>query len=195
MEKQNALAEAKKWFELAMEFGQEKQRVAFGLSLVCFKKSEFKESLRFIDGIIRECGETVPPIFYYIRALNEKRLGLTEQAKSDYKIIQGKIIPENYNILANLMFSLVFAKLRRMEIRFNCLTYMQFRCTLEYVLYESQKPLIEDGKVFEESKDYDALALMLSKLNFFKRFPLTIIVYSTINIETPITSDQVQSSY
>lgn len=114
MEKQNALAEAKKWFELAMEFGQERQKVAFGLALVCFKKSEFRESLRYIDSLIKDCGEVVPPLFYYVRALNEKKLGMSEQAKSDYRIIQGNVVPENFNILANLMFSLVFAKLRRM---------------------------------------------------------------------------------
>jgi hypothetical protein len=53
-----------------MEFGQEKQKVSFGLAIVCFKKSEFKESLKYIDGIIKECGDNVPPIYYYVRALN-----------------------------------------------------------------------------------------------------------------------------
>lgn len=39
MEKQNTMAEAKKWFLLALEFGQHRQKAIFGLSIVCFKKS------------------------------------------------------------------------------------------------------------------------------------------------------------
>jgi hypothetical protein len=85
-------------------------------------------------------------------------------------------VPENYNILANLMFSLVFARMRRMEIRFNCLSYMQFRNTLDYILYETGKLVIEDKQIFEDPKEYDSLAIQLSKLNFFKRFPISIIV-------------------
>jgi hypothetical protein len=30
------------------------------------------------------------------------------------RLIQGNVVPENYNILVNLMFSLVFAKMRRL---------------------------------------------------------------------------------
>lgn len=53
MEKQNCMAEAKKWFLLAQDFGQNRSNTIFGLSIVCFKKSEFKESLKFIDMIIK----------------------------------------------------------------------------------------------------------------------------------------------
>lgn len=49
--------------------------------------------MRHIDGLIKDCGDNVPAIYYYVRALNAKKLGLTDNAKSDYRIIQPGVVP------------------------------------------------------------------------------------------------------
>lgn len=76
----------------------------------------------------------------------------TSTAIGYLRLIQGNVVPENYNILINLMFSLVFAKMRRLEVKFNCLTYMRFRNTIDYVLQEHKKFVIENPQTFEDHK-------------------------------------------
>lgn len=61
-------------------------------------------------------------------------------------------------------------------MKFNCLTYMHFRNTIDYILQENKKYVIDNAQIFEDPKEYENIALQLSKLNFFRRFPVSIIV-------------------
>lgn len=47
--------------------------------------------------------------------------------------------PTNYNVLSNFIFSVVYGRQRRIQLQFNCLSYMFFRETISLILYENQK--------------------------------------------------------
>ena len=54
--------------------------------------------------------------------------------------------PSNYNVLSNFIFSIVFSRSRRIALKFNSLSYMNFRETLYIILYEPEKKIKEDGQ-------------------------------------------------
>jgi len=65
---------------------------------------------------------------------------------------------------------MVYAKHRRCNPKFNCLSYINWRETMLLLFYQ------KDKKIKEDNISNDDLALKLASLTFFKRFSKNLIV-------------------
>lgn len=102
----------------------------FGLAIVYLKQMKFSECYNIIEELIKtyEQGKKQSKLaYYYIRSLCSKKLRRFEQAKNDYSHIIKTCKPSNYSFLSNFIFSITFAKSRRLALKFDCLAYMNFR--------------------------------------------------------------------
>ena len=104
--------------------------MGFGMAIVNLKQMKFQECYTIVEELIKkyEVGKKQSKLVYhYIRALCSKKLRKYDQAKSDYTILIKNCHTSNYSFMSNFMFSVVFAKSRRLDIKFDCLSYLNFR--------------------------------------------------------------------
>jgi hypothetical protein len=91
---------------------------------------KFNECYLIVEELIKKFEGGKKPlklVYYYIRALCSKKLRKYDQAKSDYGILIRNSTTSNYKFMSNFMFSVVFAKSRRLDMKFDCLSYLNFR--------------------------------------------------------------------
>jgi hypothetical protein len=69
-------------------------------------------------------------VYYYMRSLCWKKLGRLDLARKDYEVVMKNGQPSNYNFLSNYLMSMVFSKVRRLNLQFDSLSYLRFRETL-----------------------------------------------------------------
>lgn len=67
------------------------------------------------------------------------------------------------------MFSVVFAKPRRLALKFDCLSYMKFKETLEMVYY------MPESKIRQDNEPMRNIAKKLVNAPFFKRFSIRLV--------------------
>jgi site-specific DNA-adenine methylase len=91
---------------------------------------KFQECYQIVEELIKKFDggkKQSKLVYYYIRALCSKKLRNYEQAKSDYGILIKNCSTSNYKLMSNFMFSVVFAKSRRLDVKFDCLSYLNFK--------------------------------------------------------------------
>ena len=88
LEKENLFLGSKVWFNLANEFESDSESVIFGLALVSLKQLNYNESLKYINDLMQKLAASkkkIQLVYYYIRSLCYKELGMLQQCKADYE--------------------------------------------------------------------------------------------------------------
>ncbi|KRX05850.1 Cyclic nucleotide-binding protein [Pseudocohnilembus persalinus] len=156
---------AQKWFCLALQFNQEVANCRFAISLSLYKQGKFQEALKYIEEINYPSNFQFKHITY-LRIVCLKQLGRISEIGQNFQKFIKLTCPKNYTLLMNFMFSMMFANLRGMQVKFAPLIYCDFT-SLTYSIADSIdfKP-----KLQQYLKDEFEFKDQIKQLNFFKRF-------------------------